>query len=212
MNTEKSKGLFPWIKSHPHKAMLLLFLILIPVFLLIVFGVSYNIKGKSFYFNNNSDEEITYLRQSDLASEKELAEFFEDLEFELTLVSSVLDENDDKVKFGVFDFKKTHTPKSYYQDADFSFRYVMTANWFDEQSDVVDGRNSTNFTVRFPHNLPKNKLLVLKINKPILYVEITILKHLSGGQDHVHGHEEHILYYKYDLNNVEYTNVKDNLN
>src|SRR5690554_7863591 len=88
MNTEKSKGLISWIKSHPHKAMLLLFLILIPIFLLIIFGASYTIQGKSFYFDKNEDEEIIYLRQSDLSSKNTLEEYFEELSFQLDEVSS----------------------------------------------------------------------------------------------------------------------------
>ncbi|HHT55388.1 MAG TPA: hypothetical protein GX012_02370 [Acholeplasma sp.] len=207
MNTEKSTGLIAWIKSHPHKAMLLLFLILIPVFLLIVFGVSFTIQGKSFYFDKNENEEIIYLRQSDLSSQKTLDEYFEELSFELEEVSGTTNQDDEAVKYGKFKFSREYKPTSYYKDATFTFRYVMTANWFDEQSNVLDS-NSSSFTIEFPYNLPKHKLLILKVNKPILYVEINIVRHTSGGNDHVHGHDEHTLYYKYDLNNVQYTNVK----
>lgn len=207
MNTEKSKGLISWIKSHPHKAMLLLFLILIPIFLLIIFGVSYTIQGKSFYFDKNEDEEILYLRQSDLSSKNTLDEYFEELSFQLDEVSSSTNTEGETVKYGKFKFSRQYTPTNYYKDATFTFRYVMTANWFNEQSNVLDS-NSNSFTIEFPYNLPKHKYLILKINKPILYVEINIVRHTSGGNDHVHGQDEHTLYYKYDLNNVEYTNVK----
>lgn len=207
MNIKESKGLLTWLKTHPHKAMLLLFVILIPLFLLMLFSISYSIKGKSFYFDV-VDEEIQYLRQSDLASQKTLDEYFETIEFDLVSVSGLTNENDEKITYGKFEFERNYIPANYYKDAKFTFRYIMTANWFDEQSDVLIN-NSNKFTINFPHNLPKHKHLILKINKPILYVEITVERNTSPGNENVPSQDKKVLYYKFDLKNVEYINVNE---
>lgn len=205
MNTEKSTGFLSWVKTHPQKAMILLFLIVIPLLFVILFSVSFTNKGKSFYFDVVS-EEPQLIYQNKISKQSTLDIYFEDFEINLLSVRGTTNNEGEEITYGIFEFEKTQKMTNHYVNSTVTFRYVMTANWFSEQSTIVSS-NSTKFTVTFPYNLPKHKHLILKVNKPILYVEINIVRPTLVGDDIVLGHEEVTLYYKYDLNNVKYTNV-----
>lgn len=204
MQATQSKNLFSWIKTHPKKALLFLFLIIIPVTIITLVGINFTNKGKGFYFDTNNDKPVL-LKQKDLSSKKEINKYFKELKFELVSVASTM-KDEEKIDYATFEFKRTSELTDDYSKATVTYRYLMTANWFDEQSSIST-TSSTNFTIYFPYNLPKTKYLFLKVNKPILYIEVLIKKPVGSGN--LSSFEETTLYLKYDLNNVKYTNVID---
>lgn len=191
------KNLINWIKKYPSKALLVLLLILLPLSLLVLVGYNVNRNAKSFYFDKDDKDNPILLYQKDITKKKEFNKYFEDFQITIESIDSkVVD--DEKIDYANFKFEQTYEPTSSYKNADFNFRYVMTANWFDKQSST-----STRTNIEFPYNLPKRKYLLFKVNKPILYVEINITRHFSELDQT----KTVKLYYKYDLNNVKYENV-----
>lgn len=203
MNTEKSNGFVSFFKNNPIKIMISTFILIIIFFAILMF-VNFRNKGLGFYFDLNEDETPIMLKPSSLSNDNKLNDYFDDFNIELKEVKHVIDDEGEKIDYGIFIFNKNHTLNNYYKDASVSFRYVMTANWISEHSDVVSSSSNT-ITVNFPHNLPKRKNLLFKVNKPVLYIEVSINKPI--GIDGVGTEEKATLYYKFDLNNIEYKNV-----
>lgn len=196
-----NRGLISWMKRYPSKALLLLMLIIIPLFVLFLVGYNISRNAKSFYFEKDDDDNPIILYQKDLIKSKDLDKYFENFEIDLKKVSNTKDEDGENISRGRFEFETSYDTTTSYKDANISFRYLLTANWFNEQSNPT---SST--TIEFPYNLPKYKYLIFKVNKPILYVEITIIKKF----DPVNESNTEVIYYKLDLNNVKYDNVVEN--
>lgn len=203
MNSQKTNRFINFLKNNPVKIMIVTFIFILIFFAVLIFA-NYRNKGLGFYFDLNEDETPIMLKPRDLSKETELGNYFDLFQIELKEVKHVIDDEDERIDYGTFIFNRNYTLDNYYKDANISFRYVMTANWFNEQSNVVSS-NSNTITINFPYNLPKRKNLLFKVNKPVLYIEITINKPI--GIDGVGTEENVTLYYKFDLNNIEYTNV-----
>ena len=207
MSENNNGKLVSWFKEHPTKAFLVLFLVLIPLILLILFGSNFNRNGKRFYFDTDSNGDKIYLYNKNIASKKTINKYFDEFEVKLKKVSeSKTKDEDDKeviVEYGRFEFDLNYELNSFNKNSRVNFRYVMTADWFDEQSSPSSGS-----TINFPYNLPNRKFLVLKVYKPVLYIEITIQREQLNPD--LPSHKEVKLYYKYDLKKVEYTNVGKN--
>lgn len=191
-------GLITWIKTYPAKALLFLLLFIFPLIILFLIGININRSYNGFYFDKDENDKPIVLYNKNITKQKILDEYFNEFTITLKEVNSTT-HNDEEIEYGRFKFEINYETTNMYKDAMISFRYVMSANWFKEQTNPT---SST--TIEFPHNLPKHKFLVFKVNKPVLYVEIKIDKQFSG----VNQSRQDILYYKLDLNNVKYDNVK----
>ncbi|MCR1809218.1 hypothetical protein, partial [Haploplasma modicum] len=87
-----------------------------------------------------------------------------------------------------------------YKDSHFSFRWVLAADYMDAQSQVSSisiTESKSKSTIIYPFNLPNRKYLLFKVNRPNLYIEIKISNTPLNSEDV-------ILYYKIDLNNLDY--------
>src|SRR5690625_969594 len=158
-------GIVNWIKTYPTKEILFLILFVIPLLFILLFVFNISRKDKSFYFDTDDNDKPLLLYQKDLTKKKKLDEVFDNFEISLEQVENIKNDEKEDVQYGRFKFKTDYTKTSLYKDASISFRYVMTANWFNEQSNPT---SST--TIDFPFNLPNRKYLIFKVNKPILYV------------------------------------------
>ncbi|VEU80681.1 hypothetical protein [Haploplasma axanthum] len=201
MDTKKEKkGFFGWFANHPTKALLILLLVIVPVLLLSLIYANYTKKGKSFYFEKKDDTPVL-LYQSDLSSKKKIADYFT---FTVNIDTFKYVE-EDKTK-GDYTFKKVFSPKENYKEDDFTFKYVLASNWTHDQSTVSTTR-SNDFTLTYDYDLPKRHS-IFKVGKPILYIEITLKKDTPAIGNLPAVSENEVFYLKYDLNKVEYPNVR----
>jgi hypothetical protein len=180
------------------KIVLILFIVVLPLILLSLFFIKFNKTSTRFYFNKNGDKPI-YLYQSDIAKKKEFNKYFK--EFNLEVVDSFKYEDKDNIyPKGKLTIEKNFIPQSYYKDSYFSFRWVLAADYMDAQSQVSSvsiTETKSKSTIIYPFNLPNRKYLLFKVNRPNLYIEIKISNTPLNSEDV-------ILYYKIDLNNLDY--------
>ena len=201
---EKQQGFFNWIKTHPTKFFIIIFLIIIPIFILSILVGSFFKNGNKFYFDKQNEQPI-YLYQKDISKSKKVDKYL-DFNIELKTLTHFQDEKEDKKEF-VYDeytFKFTHSPKDLYRNASFNFRGVLGTKWLTEQSSVnTIYTNSSSLTkFKFETELPQSKYLIFNVKKPILYIHIEII--VPSGTPGLPTLEEKIdLYIKYDLNKID---------
>ena len=199
---KKTIGLLNWIKLYPKKALIFTLLIFIPIFIVSMSLVRTNRNAKRFYFDKNGDEP-NYLYQKDVSKRKKFDEFFETFEIRLEEVSSYT-QGANKYDKGRFKFNLDVSLNPIYKDANISYRYVLAANHIDAQSNTgsLSGKN-TDFTINYPFNLPKHKMLLFKVNNPNLYVEVNI-SYETISSNITNTHKEQLIY-KLDINKIKYS-------
>lgn len=186
------------LNIYSKKIMLLIFIVILPLVLTSLFFIRFNKVNTKFYFDKDGDNPI-YLYQSDIVRKKEFDKYFK--EFNLDIVDSVKYEDKDGIyPKGKLTIEKSFTPENYYKDSNFSFRWVLAADYMDAQSQVSSisiTESKSESTIIYPFNLPNRKYLLFKVNRPNLYIEIKISNTPLNSEDV-------ILYYKIDLKNLDY--------
>lgn len=205
---EKDRGtILSWIKIYPIKAMLILLLIIVPIVVIIVSLVTFNKNGKKFYFDKTEDE-ITYLYNKDLSNNKEISKYI-DLELDLKRITYTFDSNNE-LNNSTYNFKLNYTLSDEYKNRNtsVSFRWVLKADWINEQADAksVYPSSTNNSNINFDYVLPVRKYMFFNILYPNLFLEIKIETTTSAAG--ISTTETDILYYKYNISKVMKNNNK----
>jgi|GEM_PF-5578397 len=193
-----------WIMRNLKSILLSFFTIILPLIIALLLFLNYTKKGNSFYFETKDDKPVI-LYQENLSKEQDYEQYFD---FDIELTSFEYEENG-KTK-GKYNFKKTFKPKGKYEEHDFSFEYILISKWKLNRSDVKDTHQSS-FYIDYNYNLSKHHLVFL-VGKPILYIKIKLKTQTTTIGDLPAGEREIFFYLKYDLNKVEYKNIKEKTN
>lgn len=196
-----------WMKKYPHKFMILIFVIVIPVFILTGFFFSTIRNSNRFYFEKNGDDPV-YLYKSNLTSAEELEEFIL-LDIKLTKITlpkeniEVIDDVE-KVTYtgGKYEFEISYE-KPANIEATYTFDFVLetpfgTDNHYKTSSSLSSNRLSINYN----EVLPYSKYLFYIIERPNLYIKINMESNeiIPGLKT-----SDKIFYYKVDLSDLKTT-------
>lgn len=196
-----NKNPLTWIKQYPVKALIFIFLFLIPVIFLTVFLTTTTKNKTRFYFETDEFEKPVYLNKGNLISTEELDELLT-LNIKLKDIVKPLETfaNDEPVySGGKYSFDVSYQIKDNVKGT-FQFQWMLDTVWNENRSQPSSlSISNTTATRDIPYNfhLPFRKYFFFKVERPHLYLKITringdVLPGFPAG--------DQIYYYRIDLN------------
>lgn len=201
-STKEKSSFLSWITTHPKKFVISVLLIVLPIFIILLVYLNFSKNANKFHFSTG-DTNIEYIYQKNLTSKKKLEKY---MDLNITLVETKhLNQGGKHYDNSQYKFKFKYVPTSVYKSSTFSFEVILSSSWVKEQttkeSISLTAGTTSERTIRYPYDTPERKLLLFKVGLPSLYFKITI-DYVSTGVEL--GGESIVLYYRYDLNKINY--------
>lgn len=203
MEKRKTFGL-SWFRKYPVKALIFIFIIIIPLIFITTYTTTSIIKSNRFYFETEENGDPIYLNKKDLTSNKKLEEYL-DLDIKLKSIVTPKEKtiSDEIIYEGgryIFDIKYT---KKENINSTFNFTWMLDTKWEENRSTPQNlniTENNSERSITYNYALPFRKYGLIKVNRPNLYLKIVktdddILDGLPGKVE--------TIYMKIDLSNFK---------
>lgn len=197
---QKNTGFISWIKKYPSKFMILLFLIVIPIFLLSAAIIINSRDNHRFYFEE-VDGEPVYLYKRNLTTEKKLSEFITfDINLETIVLPREVTDNDGNIDYSEGEYLlkiKYETPENI--NYTFAFEFLLDTTYKGYRSfrtGTLEKNEIRTIRIPFNYSMPYKKNIFTTVERPYLFIRVKM-----SSRDIIEGlpvsNEE--FYVKFDL-------------